>query len=71
MLTYKPRTMSEKDATIIIESRHPYGLFFLKEGNVYVGIDNRDGDAWTEEFSTEAACVRWLVEDVPREECGP
>jgi len=36
-----------------------------------VGIDNRDGDAWTEEFSTEAACVRWLVEDVPREECGP
>ena len=33
MLTYKPRKMSEKDATIIIERRHPYGLFFLKEGN--------------------------------------
>lgn len=62
MLTYKPRKMSEKDATIIIESRHPYGLFFLKEGNVYVGIDNRDGDAWTEEFPTKRKCLKWLTD---------
>ena len=62
MLTYKPRKMSEKDATIIIERRHPYGLFFLKEGNVYVGIDNGDGDAWTEDFPTKRKFVYGLTD---------
>ena len=27
------------------------GKFFAKEGNLYVGVDNSDGNAWTEEFS--------------------
>ncbi len=62
MLTCKPREISEKDATIIIERRHPYGLFFLKDGSVYVGIDNRDGDAWTEEFPTKRKCLEWLTD---------
>jgi hypothetical protein len=49
----------------------PLGRFICREGKKFIGIDNSDGDAWTEEFSTEAECVRWLTEDVPREECGP
>lgn len=49
----------------------PLGQFIRKAGKKFVGIDNSDGDAWVEEFSSEAECVRWLVEGVPREECGP
>ena len=28
-----------------------------------IGIDNRTGDAWTEEFDTYEDCVKWLYED--------
>ena len=38
----------------------PLGLFYLKEGGKFVGIDNSTGDAWTEEFQDEASCLRWL-----------
>lgn len=58
----EPRRISSEDAKTIIESRHPYGLFFLKDGGVYVGIDNRDGDAWTEEFPTKRKCLEWLTD---------
>lgn len=58
----EPREISREDANTIIESRHPYGLFFLKDGSVYVGIDNRDGDAWTEEFPTKRKCLEWLTD---------
>ncbi len=27
-----------------------------------IGIDNRTGDAWTEEFDTYEDCVRWLID---------
>lgn len=57
----EPRRISREDAKIIIESRHPYGLFFLQENGIYVGIDNHDGHAWTEEFSTKRTCLDWLV----------
>lgn len=58
----EPRKVSREDASTIIESRHPYGLFFLKDGSVYVGIDNRGGDAWTEEFPTKRKCLKWLTD---------
>ena len=47
------------------------GIRYISKDEAAQILDNRDGDAWTEEFSTEAGCVRWLTEDVPREECGP
>ena len=40
----------------------PLGLFYLKEGAQYIGIDNSSGNAWTEEFSDLAACLMWLRE---------
>lgn len=49
----------------------PVGRFIHKDGKKFVGIDNSDGDAFVEEFITEAGCVQWLVSDRPREECGP
>ena len=36
------------------------GLFYLKEDDKFVGIDNSDGNAWTEEFPDEESCLRWL-----------
>lgn len=44
----------------------PLGMFWLKdviEGTGeerYVGIDNRGGDAWTEDFPTKGKCLGWL-----------
>lgn len=61
MLACKPREIDKKDAAVIIEHRHPYGLFFLKDGGSYVGIDNSDGNAWTEEFFTKRKCLEWLT----------
>ena len=39
----------------------PAGLFYLKEGDKFIGIDNSTGNAWTEEFPDEASCLRWLA----------
>lgn len=38
----------------------PLGLFYLQEGDKFVGIDNSDGNAWTEEFPDKESCLRWL-----------
>ena len=38
----------------------PVGLFYTRDKGNWVACDNRNGDAWTEEFDTEAACVAWL-----------
>ena len=46
----------------IIDTREPRGLFwcFDEQAHVYVGCDNRYGDAWTEEFATRSDCIAWL-----------
>ena len=54
------------EATAIIETREPRGLFYAIEKTgegkkVYVGIDNQYGDAWTEDFKSLGACKRWLT----------
>lgn len=36
------------------------GKFFAKEGNLYVGVDNSTGDAWTEEFTDQQNLFLWL-----------
>lgn len=54
--------ITSEEADNIIENRVPYGLFYLKdsETGLYVGIDNRTGDAWVEEFNGLAKCKTWL-----------
>ena len=49
-----------KRAIQIIRTREPKGQFIVQEKHKYVGIDNRDGDAWCEEFDTEQKCKEWL-----------
>lgn len=54
--------ITSKEAMQIIENRKPLGIFYVKENGKYVGIDNRTGDAWTEEFKSLSACEAWLKE---------
>jgi len=56
----------------IIETRQPRGLFYRKEARrLYVGVDNDDGEAWTEAFHTRRQCLRWLrTPGLEAEDCG-
>lgn len=56
----KPTETAEQGEELVRYS--PLGLFYLKEGVQYIGIDNSSGNAWTEEFSDLAACLMWLRE---------
>jgi hypothetical protein len=46
------------------EKYEPYGKFLVEEmidgEAVWTAIDNSDGEAFTEEFKTRHAAVRWL-----------
>lgn len=55
-----PIEVTSAFADSIIESRKPLGQFFVSYDNLFVGIDNRTGDAWTEEFPDLQSCLRWL-----------
>lgn len=54
------KKITKEEADKIIETREPKGMFILKDGKTFVGIDNRTGDAWTEDFKSKSACERWL-----------
>lgn len=54
--------VDQAEATEIIEHRGRRGLFVQKCGETYVGIDNRTGDAWVEEFPTLTDCLMWLAD---------
>ena len=50
-----------KEAVLIIEERKIKGKFYLKDAKGWVGIDNEDGDAWTEDFESLKECIDWLI----------
>lgn len=52
--------VTREEASSIIETRKPLGLFYLEDGDIIVGIDNSTGDAWVEEFSSFELCENWL-----------
>lgn len=54
----KEVTQSEADAIVL--SREPRGLFYFRDSNRWVGIDNTTGDAWGEEFLELDQCLAWL-----------
>lgn len=58
------RKITEEEASKIIETRQPIGLFYIKASNAlgkkFIGIDNSTGDAWTEEFRKLRLCKAWL-----------
>ncbi len=57
----QPRQINSTQASEIIDTYQPLGLFWIKDGDWYVGIDNRTGDAWVEDFRTPEECLRWLL----------
>lgn len=52
--------ITKEQADMIIETREPRGVFYCVDDSVYIGIDNRRGDAFVEEFDSEEACLDWL-----------
>ncbi len=45
----------------IISKRNPYGKFWVQDvTGSYIGIDNCNGNAWTEEFDNREECIKWL-----------
>lgn len=48
----------------VIETRQPRGTFYAKiSPTQYIGVDNRTGDAWTEEFAGIRALRRWMNDE--------
>lgn len=61
--------VSEGEASKIIESRKPIGTFLVeREDGGCVGIDNRTGDAWTEDFPDKKKCLKWLSGETEKED---
>lgn len=44
----------------IIDTRKPRGAFWCREADAYIGIDNRTGDGWVEQFGNFDECMTWL-----------
>lgn len=61
------KKVTQDEAESIIATRQPLGKFYILDKasfprrTVYVGIDNEDGDAWTEDFKTLKTCKKWLL----------
>ena len=65
-MEFNPVTcISQNEARKIIALRGRKGLFWTIENGRYIGIDNRDGNAWTEEFDTLSECKQWLRREWP------
>ena len=65
-MEFNPITcVSQNEAHKIIALRGRKGLFWTLENGRYFGIDNRDGNAWTEEFDTLSECKQWLRREWP------
>jgi len=60
MMDYKIKKIRPEQAESIIDTELPLGLFYALKAGVYIGIDNSDGQAWTEEFPNLRRCKRWL-----------
>lgn len=57
------RRITTDEASDIIATYEPRGLFYLQVGEKFVGIDNSTGYAWTEEFDTLPECREWLLQE--------
>lgn len=44
----------------ILDDYSILGLYYFKEGNVFIGVDNSTGDCWVEEFDSLEKCINWL-----------
>ncbi|MCM1060835.1 MAG: hypothetical protein NC452_11140 [Eubacterium sp.] len=54
------RKINSFHAEVVIKTRQPLGLFYVRQNGAYIGIDNSAGHAWVEEFSDLNTCKQWL-----------
>lgn len=52
--------ISLEEVDKIINTGKPIGLFYAKDKENYIAIDNSTRNAWTEEFKTELDTIKWL-----------
>lgn len=63
-MSWKIMNITAKQAKKVIETRKPLGRFvYVDKNKNFIGIDNRNGEAWTEEFQSLKKCVVWLLVD--------
>ena len=55
------KRISQAKADEIISTLEPLGLFYCIRGGRYIGLDNRTGQAFTEDFPTLDECKEWLT----------
>jgi chromosome condensin MukBEF MukE localization factor len=68
-MSYTIKRITVKQANAIISSRQPLGLFYVLKNGYYIGIDNSNAHAWTEDFPNLLMCERWLYNpNMEREE---
>ena len=51
------------EARMIIYHRQPLGRFWYQSDLTFVAIDNRDGNAWVEEFKDQETMMGWLNDE--------
>lgn len=56
-----PIEINKDEADYIIYHCRPIGQFFLCEEGKFIGIDNRTGGAWTEEFDDFDKMLKWQL----------
>lgn len=54
------KKITASEADYIIYSRRPFGLFYLLHEGIYVGVDNSNGHAWMEKFTSFYQCKKCL-----------
>ncbi len=54
------KEITTEEAVGVITTREPKGLFYHQDNDLWVGIDNTTGNAWTEEFNSKETCLAWL-----------
>lgn len=52
---------SKKRLMQILEEKKPDGLFMFDTGIEVIGIENRNGISWYEEFPDVGECMVWLA----------
>lgn len=56
----EPREVTSEEATDILLNQSEEGLFYLLDGEEYVGIICKDGSSESKDFPSRVECLKWL-----------
>lgn len=65
--TYEIFEIRQELSDTIVEIREPLGKFIYEENDSWVGVDNENGDAWTEDCKNKVILQRWLLGEMDEE----